>query len=74
MRRWDNERGREDAPEWLNADEAAAWAAGWNAAIREAIVQADEAWEREQTIHGMTRAEWERKVSEAINRQEKRNA
>lgn len=42
-RAWDEERDPADAPVWLSADEAHAWAHGWNAAVRECVEQMDTA-------------------------------
>jgi hypothetical protein len=34
MRMWFDGRDMEDAPSWLGAEEACAWADGWNTAVR----------------------------------------
>ncbi len=44
---WFDERDMGDAPVWLNADEANAWASGWNGAVRACTDQQDAIFARE---------------------------
>jgi hypothetical protein len=51
---WFDERDMGDAPSWLGAEEACAWADGWNAAVRACSEQQDVIFERElgRKVHG----------------------
>ena len=46
-RKWDDERYMDDAPLWMESDEARCWADGYNAAVRNCIDELDKAFKRE---------------------------
>jgi hypothetical protein len=50
MNEWFVERGMDDAPIHYTADQAHAWAAGWNAAVRACIEDQDRALAAETPV------------------------